>query len=89
MPQVHNQKDEAKVYLVGVSPEQCKKLVLHQVTVNRKVLQSNIASGESYTKKEIQKKNYLMLIVKSCNAAYPESTPSPKISSKLWEPRIL
>jgi hypothetical protein len=51
--QVHKQKEDAKAYLVGTLPEQCKKLVLHQVTVNREILQSRIASEESFTKKEI------------------------------------
>jgi hypothetical protein len=36
-------------------------------------LQPKIASEESYTKKEIQKKNCLTLIVKNCNIAYPAS----------------
>jgi hypothetical protein len=69
--QVHKQKkDDAKAYLVGTSPEQCKKLVLHQLIVNREILQPRIASDESFTKKEIQKKNCLTLIVKNCNVAY-------------------
>jgi hypothetical protein len=71
--QVHKQKEDAKAYLVGTSPEQCKKLVLHQVIVNHEILQSRTASEESFTKKEIQKKNCLTLIVKNCNVAYSAS----------------
>jgi hypothetical protein len=71
--QVHKKKDDAKAYLVSTSPEQCKKLILHQVTVNCKILQPRIASEESFTKKEIQKKNCLTLTVKNCNVAYPAS----------------
>jgi hypothetical protein len=58
---------------LGASIEQSNKLIMHQVTVNREILQPKIASKDSYTKKEIQKKNYLILIVKHCNIAYPAS----------------
>jgi hypothetical protein len=53
--------------------EQSKKLVMHQVTMNREILQSKITSEDSFTKKEIQKKNCLTLIVKNCNIVYPRS----------------
>jgi hypothetical protein len=71
---VHKATREAKAYLVGASLEQSKKLIMHQVIVNPEVLQPKIASEDSYTKKEIQKKNCLTLIVKNCNIAYPAST---------------
>jgi hypothetical protein len=58
---------------VGASPEQSKKLILHQVTVNWEVLQPKITSEDSYSKKEIQKKNCFTMIVKNCNIAYPAS----------------
>ena len=71
--QVHKISNEAKTYLVGTSAEKYKKLVMHQVTMNREILQPKIASEDSFTKKEIQKKNCLTLIVKNCNIAYPKS----------------
>jgi hypothetical protein len=35
--EVHKLKDEAKAYLVGASLKQCKKLVLHEVTMNQEI----------------------------------------------------
>jgi hypothetical protein len=56
--------------MVGASSEQCKKLELHQMTMNQEILHPKIASKHLFTKKEIQKKNCLILILKNCNVAY-------------------
>ena len=50
--QVHKQKEDAKTYqiLVETLLEQYKRLVLNQVTVNCKFLQSKISSEVSFTK---------------------------------------
>jgi hypothetical protein len=89
IPQVHKLKDEAKAYLVGASPEQCKKLALHQVSVQQEILQPKIASEESYTKKEIQKKNCRTLIVKNCNIAYPVSAITENLKGIMGDKNIV
>jgi hypothetical protein len=86
---VHKQKDDAKAYLVGTSPEQCKRLVLHQVTVNCEILQPRISSEVSFTKKEIQKKNCLTLIVKNCNVAYSASAITKSLRQIIGTKNIL
>jgi hypothetical protein len=89
IPQVHKLKDEAKAYMVGASPEQCKKLVLHQVSVQQEILQPKIVSEESYMKKEIQKKNCLTLIVKNCNIAYPTSAIAENLKKIMGDKNIV
>jgi hypothetical protein len=89
IPQVHKLKAKAKAYLVGESPEQCKKLALHQVSVQQEILQPKIASKESYTKKVIKKKNCLTLIVKNCNIAYPASTITKNLKRIMGDKNIV
>jgi hypothetical protein len=89
IPQVHKLKDEAKAYLVGASPKKCKKLELHQVSVQQEILQPKIASKESYTKKVIKKKNCLTLIVKNCNIAYPASTITKNLKRIMGDKNIV
>jgi hypothetical protein len=54
--QVHKRKDDAKAYLVSTSPEQCKKLTLHQVTVNRKILHPELQAKNPSPKKRSRRK---------------------------------
>jgi hypothetical protein len=89
IPQVHKLKDEAKAYLVDALLKQCKKLVLHQVTVNQKILQPKIASEGSFTKKEIQKKNCLTLIVKNYNVTYLASAITENLKQILGAKNIM
>jgi hypothetical protein len=77
--QVHKTKGEAKAYLVCASSEQSRKLLLHQATVHHEILQPKVASEETFTKKETQKKNCLTLIIKNCNIAYSASAVTEQL----------
>ena len=68
--QVNKNKQDNFAYLTTVSPEQCKKVITHQVLFNREILTPNMASTGAVTKKEIQRRNCLTLIVKDCNLYY-------------------
>ena len=72
-----------------MKPKQYKKLVLHQITVNQKILQSKIASEGSFTKKEIQMKNCLILILKNYNVAYLTSTITENLKQNLGAKNIM
>ena len=71
--QVNKNKEDNFAYLTTAFPEQCKKVITHQVLFNCEILTLNMASTGAMSKKEIQRKNCLILIVKDCNLYYSES----------------
>ena len=68
--QVNKNKEDNFAYLTMASPKQCKKAITHQVLFNREILMPNMASIGAVSKKEIQRRNCLTLIVKDCNLYY-------------------
>ena len=71
--QVNKNKKDSFAYLTMASPEQCKKVITHHVLFNREILTPNMASTGAVSKKEIQRRNCLTLIVKVCNLYYSAS----------------
>ena len=68
--QVNKNKEDSFAYLTTACPEQCKKVITHQVLFNCELLTPNMASIGVVSKKEIQRRNCLTLIVKDCNLYY-------------------
>ena len=68
--QVNKNNEDNFAYLTTTSPEQCKKIIIHQVLFNHEILMPNMASTGAVSKKEIQRRNCLTLIVKDCNLYY-------------------
>ena len=52
-------------------------------------MQPKITNEESYTKKEIQEKNYFTLIVKNCNIAYPTSAITKNLKKIMGDKNIV
>jgi hypothetical protein len=71
--QVHKTLKDKIVYIIAASPEKKQKLLLHQVAVCQELFTPNLISQQTWTKKEIAKKNCLTLIVKNVNIAYSQS----------------
>ena len=65
--QVNKNKEDNFTYLTTASPEQCKKVMMHQILFNCEIFTPSMASTRAMSKKEIQKGNCLTLIVKNCN----------------------
>ena len=53
--QVNKNKEDNFAYLTTASPEQCKKVIMHQVLFNCEIFMPNMASIGAVSKKEIQK----------------------------------
>ena len=68
--QVNKNKKDNFAYLTTASLEQCKKVIMHQVLFNCKIFMPIMASARVVSKKEIQKRNCLTLIVKDCDLYY-------------------
>ena len=86
---VYKLKDEWKAYLVTVFLGQCAKVLLYQVSFHRVIIQPKIASKESYTKKEIQKKNCLTLIIKNYNIAHLVSSVILNLKLMLGDKNVI
>ena len=71
--QVNKNKEDNFAYLTTASLEQCKKITMHQVLFNHEILTPILASEANVSKKEIQRRNCLTLIVKDCNLYYSTS----------------
>ena len=61
--QVNKNLEDNFAYLTLASPEQCKKIILHQVLFNHEVLTYIMASKGAVSNKEIQRRNCLTLII--------------------------
>jgi hypothetical protein len=77
------------VYIIAASPEQKQKLLLHQVAVHQELFTPNLISQQTWTKKEITKKNCLTLIVKNVNIAYSQSEVIEALKKLMGERNVV
>jgi hypothetical protein len=75
-------------YIIAASPEQKQKLLFHQVSVRQDLFTPNLISQQTWTKKEIAKKNCLTLIIKNVNVAYSQSEVTEALKKMMGERNV-
>ena len=68
--QVNKIQEDSVAYLTAATSKQCTKIFIHQMTFNHKILVLIIASQGALSRKEIQRRNCLTLIIKDCHIYY-------------------
>jgi hypothetical protein len=76
-------------YIIAASPDQKQKLLLHQVSVRQELFTLNLISQQTWTKKEITKKNCLILIIKNINVAYSQSEVMEALKKMMGERNVV
>jgi hypothetical protein len=87
--QVHKTLKDKIVYIIAASPEKKQKLLLYQVAVRQELFTPNLISQQTWTKKEIAKKNCLTLIVKNVNIVYSQSKVMEALKNLIGERNVV
>ena len=87
--QVNKNKEDNFAYLTTASLEQCKKVIMHQVLFNHEILTPSMASIGVVSKKAIQRRNCLTLIVKDCNLYYSASEVTPAVKQLIGDKNVM
>lgn len=87
--QVNKVKEEEVAYLTAASPEQSKKIITHEVIVNKERLIPINAAERVVTRKKIQRKNCLTLIVRDCNVFHSASEIATTLKKLIGEKNVV
>jgi hypothetical protein len=80
---------KSKAFLIATTPKQMKKMLLHQVTYAREILTPTLVAQQRWTRKEISKKNCLLLIAKNINITYSQSDVSDAFKNLLGPKNVV
>ena len=87
--QINKNKEDNFAYLTTASLEQCKKVITHQILFNSEIFKPSMASTGAVSKKKIQRRNCLTLIVKDCNLYYSASEVTATIKQLIGDKNVV